>query len=141
MPNIEGIDELIAGIDKERAELDKKQKDLVLKKAKAEGRVVEKVSDLKCDVHGASKFVENVKRVEWREVKFYFCEECKKEGWMHVMVRKNSAAYVCPDCGIVVGIIKERRYDDIGFLCGSAGVEYYCDVCGYTLGRIAFTHA
>ncbi len=53
-------------------------------------------------------------------------------------------AYLChspylkddPDsCGWVKGIPVEKEYNDIGFLSGSAGVRYYCKICGKQIGE------
>jgi hypothetical protein len=32
----------------------------------------------------------------------------------------------------------ENKYDEIGPLSGSSGTEYYCNLCGDSIGRMVF---
>lgn len=138
---MEDIEKEIAEIDRQRAENAEKMKALVLKKAKLEGKVVGSAGSLVCEIHGKSRFVETQRTLEWQKVTIFYCEKCREEKRVSDWNNLKNTAYQCSDCGIVVGKMVERRYDDLGPLCGSAGVEFVCNVCGKCLGRIAFTHA
>mgnify|MGYP001603471367 CR=1 FL=1 len=38
-------------------------------------------------------------------------------------------------CGWVKGTPSEQEYDDMDFLSGSAGIHYYCNICGELIGE------
>ena len=39
-------------------------------------------------------------------------------------------------CGWVKGEPRREQYDNIGPLCGSAGIRYYCIICGKMVGEL-----
>lgn len=135
MADLNNIIEELSWIDKKRLELDGERISLLVKKAKLEGAIVDSAGALKCPLGHASGFVETEDSLEWEKVKSFACEECKKKGIM------SNVAYRCPICGIVVGKMSERRYDDIGFLSGSSGVEFTCTVCGRSMGRKVYVQS
>ena len=52
----------------------------------------------------------------------------------------RSPKYWCPQCKEwKLGTPKERAYNDIGFLCGSAGTECLCTDCDSVVSRKAHT--
>ena len=136
-----------------------------IRKAKKEGRIVEFLGDLKCDMHSDAKFITakegipgsyipSEKGKDARELNRFFCEECGEEpmpiipGWES----SNTQAYECNYCGIVVGSPEIKPYNDIDPeisledlndlektsgqpLAGRKGVHYHCNVCKSQIGH------
>ncbi|MCX9010886.1 MAG: hypothetical protein OIN66_07175 [Candidatus Methanoperedens sp.] len=58
-------------------------------------------------------------------------------------------AYFCQElympkgfgCDWVIGEPTQQDYNEIGFLCGSAGVRYFCRICGKEIGKVATMHS
>jgi len=44
-------------------------------------------------------------------------------------------------CGWVKGIPTEKKYNDLGPLSGSAGIKYYCRICGELIGESIHTRS
>jgi len=53
----------------------------------------------------------------------------------HVFVDIAEVAYFCPGCGWVKGSPKSTKYNDIGPLSGSAGINYHCKICEAFVGK------
>jgi len=73
-----------------------------------------------------------------RERKGYEYREAKSSD-------KTEVAYLCcgmyikedkDSCGWVKGRPKEQEYDEIGVIAGSAGIRYYCKICGKEIGEL-----
>lgn len=71
-------------------------------------------------------------------------KEIKFPGIKSKRFELEEQAYLCHDmfskkdtdsCGWVRGAPVEREYDNIGFLSGSAGVRFYCKICGKMIGE------
>jgi hypothetical protein len=115
----------LAEINTEIASLEHKKLQLVRSAAKRQGIIADKLSDLKSE--SGQPFV----------------EEENEKIFKLAMVKKGSEileiAYLCLNphnsCGWVKGNPEYKNYDDIGFLSGSAGTEYYCKICGKFLGK------
>jgi hypothetical protein len=115
----------LAEINTELASLGHKKLQIIRSAAKRQGIAADKLSDLKSESGRP------------------FVEEKIEKTFKLAVVRKESeileVAYLCFEpqngCGWVKGNPEYKNYDDIGFLSGSAGTEYYCKICGKTLGR------
>ena len=89
------------------------------KKAQEEGKAFKRLKD----IPGFKDHEHKFKRVKGsNEPPVYNCE-CMM------------TAYKCGNCGYVPGIPRSKDYDEIGPLCGSAGVDLYCNNCNEHLGR------
>jgi hypothetical protein len=92
--------------------------------------------DLKSQTRTGEKFVaqKQKERPYGREVrtaiiKEYFTNE-KRQFYI------ADSAYFCNmGCNWVLGVPETGNYDDIGFLSGSAGVNFYCKICGMHIGQ------
>ena len=72
----------------------------------------------------------------------------EREGHEHREAKssdKTEVAYLCcgmyikedkDSCGWVKGRPKEQEYDEIGVMAGSAGIRYYCKICGKEIGEL-----
>jgi rubrerythrin len=128
------IDRNLEELERRKKKIDAAIRSLARQKAALNGIIVESPESLKCSKHPASSFDKKNLSLEWSDTDVYYCHECSRESPFYFYTRDN-CAYRCPSCGIVVGWMIERRYDDIAFLSGSSGKEFACRLCGTVLGR------
>ena len=79
----------------------------------------------------------------------YRSAEAKEEvsfGKAKLLLERTEQAYLCYEssifskedtdsCGWVKGMPVEKKYNDIGVLSGSAGIRFYCKICGKKIGE------
>jgi hypothetical protein len=122
--NKEELSEM-AAINSEGEILVQKRLILVRSAAKRQDLIAERLKDLKSQTGG--KFIaQKRKERPYKEIRT-------------AIVRENSIivdnAYFCMGCNWVLGVPRTEDYDNIGFLSGSAGVNFYCKICGMKIGR------
>jgi hypothetical protein len=112
--------------------------DIVRGAARRLGIIADKMEDLKSE--SGNPFVEDRSRIIG----------LGENGYRAAVVRGylgsvEEAAYLCEEmyssggggsgCRWVKGNPQTENYDNIGALSGSAGVNYYCKICGQLIGR------
>lgn len=145
MTDVDEIEVKIGEIDKQKKELEERSRiledesiSLEIEKGKLQGHIFDSPELLRCEKHPDARFLLGHRRLEWRDVEIYYCDECDKKKLIGEWNSIKNVAYTCPRCGIVLGRMSENRYDDIGILSGSAGVEFKCVICGRLMGRRVF---
>jgi hypothetical protein len=128
----------MAALNAKMGELSAKKLDLIRDSARRQGLIADKLQDLKSE--SGNPFIEEKPR----------SKGFGGEGYRIAVVKgkfgnAEEAAYLCEEmysfgkdssgCGWVRGNPRTENYDDIGVLSGSAGVNYYCKICGRLIGR------
>ncbi len=128
----------LAELDAEIAGIQHKKILLLRKAARESGLTAPSLEELKSksgkpfrELERQSSYKKAVVRRGTRPVNFieesaYLCQPMHAE-----MMPKG----IIEECGWVKGNPVGGAYDNIGPLSGSAGIEYYCKICGTLIGR------
>ena len=127
----------LAGFDQKIGEL-QRQKELKLRKlARQKGISALKLEDLESEC--GQPFVEEKEHSIYRRA----MARDKTDSLRFESAYLCASRYEAPSrtgnkdtCGWVKGEPREERYDSIGPLCGSAGIRFYCRICGKMVGEL-----
>lgn len=92
-------------------------------KARQEGRAYARLEDIPNLENHTHKFEKVKKSDSFSEPETYRCD-CRM------------IAYKCNNCGFVPGLPRQKKYDNIGVLCGTAGEHLHCSNCDEQVGTI-----
>ena len=125
----------ISALNEKMEELIIKKLDLIRSSARRQGLTSDNLNDLRSE--NGNPFIEEKVGDKGFGRNGYRIAVTKKEAG-----KIRETAYLCRNsegdgCGWVRGNPRIENYNDIGVLSGSAGVNYYCKICGRFIGKEA----
>ena len=105
--------------------------------AREKGIIAKKLKDLKTE-DGYSFEESSPRKLDYRRIRQARAVGLPERLQRYPFLYPRYKAYFCDQgCSWVRGVPGEKKYDDIGPLCGSAGIEYHCVICEGYLGQAA----
>ena len=129
----------LKALNQAASEAENKRDEYLMAKAREYGLAAEKLEDLRSERGLTFSEVEHRDYMSLHQARENTDPTDRKarynQEWAYYCGFEDLSGGMTLCCGWVRGYPRSESYDDIGCLSGSAGMRYYCQICGHLVGE------